>query len=412
MGDRAVRIPGPLRSAPRGVAEAAGTAKEDSMTTAEMIAAEFDNDGQKWENASMEALGDYVTPYADEIDERGDGAYRVQFTDGSALILTPEGWDIGFSAPATCYCGQVDGHRCVRFNADPTDPIASGRGLSRRQLRAENLANLKDLVNRSEQLAAENDALRARVANLEEELASWRGGDAVSRLEFDDLRAKLAEADDEVARMSDIACRRADRITQLGDALAALRAKEEAREACEVTIPKWAAFDPTDYQDPPQTEDEWATLDYQSALDEPECLVEQVVAHRYEIVALRARVAELETRLAALRTKLAEAREKFDEDFTAERKSYADLVERIVNTAVEAGFDVPVNGVTASTAACWMRDQLAALRAKEEERMKALRGAVDVLCSCGGFGADTPEACNACRTFLSVRVVQAEGGGE
>lgn len=38
--------------------------------------------------------------------------------------------------------------------------------------------------------------LRTRVAALEEELESWRGGDAVSRIEYDTLRARVVELEE------------------------------------------------------------------------------------------------------------------------------------------------------------------------------------------------------------------------
>lgn len=49
-----------------------------------------------------------------------------------------------------------------------------------------------------------------------------------------------------------------------------------------------------------------------------------------------------------------------------------------------------------------LQSDIADLRAVDEGRMKALHGAVDTLCLCGGFGADTPGACNVCRMFLAV----------
>jgi len=122
---------------------------------------------------------------------------------------------------------------------------------------------------------------------------------------------------------------------------------------------------------------------------------------------------ELRAKAEALEAKLAEAEAKYDADVTSERAGYAELVHRTVTTAEEAGYDVPVNGATAFEAACWMRDQLVALRREGETWRRALRYAVNALCSCGGCGPDDVAACDACRIWHSVypvRVVPTEGG--
>jgi len=83
------------------------------MSTAERIAAHFGDDGQNWIDGNGESLGDYVTPYAETTDHDDQrGTTRVQFADGSAIVMAGAGWDLGFSAPATCHCWQGAGHNC------------------------------------------------------------------------------------------------------------------------------------------------------------------------------------------------------------------------------------------------------------------------------------------------------------
>jgi hypothetical protein len=75
-------------------------------TIAEQIAARFGDDGQQWEDADGVALWDACKAAGGSADQFWElEATRYEFDDGSALVLTPGGWDIGM--PGTdrrCIC--------------------------------------------------------------------------------------------------------------------------------------------------------------------------------------------------------------------------------------------------------------------------------------------------------------------
>lgn len=65
-------------------------------TIAEQIAERFNNNGQQW----VDADGEHIeTACNDEgqYEAQGETA-RYEFFDGSAIVITGGGWDIGFDA--------------------------------------------------------------------------------------------------------------------------------------------------------------------------------------------------------------------------------------------------------------------------------------------------------------------------
>lgn len=78
------------------------------MTTAQQIAAQFNNDGQCWTNCANESLGDVADRHAH--DKTGHGsAIKYIFTDGSILIDDGDAWDFGIEG-ADCFCWKSAGH--------------------------------------------------------------------------------------------------------------------------------------------------------------------------------------------------------------------------------------------------------------------------------------------------------------
>ena len=76
------------------------------MTIAGEIAHQFDSDGQRFKDEHGAEIDDvcraavinqcYAVVFGD--------ATRYEFSDGSALVVTDCGWDLGFPAPSTCCC--------------------------------------------------------------------------------------------------------------------------------------------------------------------------------------------------------------------------------------------------------------------------------------------------------------------
>ena len=77
------------------------------MTIAKKIAEMFGNDGQQWTTklcGLVEADVDEVcSQYCTDPGRRGEST-RYEFDDGSAIVVTPGGWDFGHPAPCTCHC--------------------------------------------------------------------------------------------------------------------------------------------------------------------------------------------------------------------------------------------------------------------------------------------------------------------
>ena len=79
---------------------------DTTKTTAERIAARYDNDGQRWHavddgrNIDSVCAGAGTATHNDERD-----ATRYDFADGSALVVSGGGWDQPLSAEtAGCFC--------------------------------------------------------------------------------------------------------------------------------------------------------------------------------------------------------------------------------------------------------------------------------------------------------------------
>ena len=78
-----------------------------TMTTAQHISALYGDNGQSWtrEFAGREfTLDEDVADTAETHRER-NGAAKYRFADGSAIIVTQEGWDLALEpADDECYC--------------------------------------------------------------------------------------------------------------------------------------------------------------------------------------------------------------------------------------------------------------------------------------------------------------------
>jgi hypothetical protein len=95
--------------------------EEDEMTTAENIAARFNNDGQIFEIGGVQIIDVCRdTSTAHRVNRAGDSE-RFEFSDGSAIVISGGGWSIGFSAPATCHCWS-DAHY-GKHNGDCTGSV-------------------------------------------------------------------------------------------------------------------------------------------------------------------------------------------------------------------------------------------------------------------------------------------------
>jgi hypothetical protein len=83
-------------------------AKQVKQTTAKQIAAQFGNDGSRFEDARGETLD--VACDAEEgyrTEAAGSGTYRWDFADGSCITVAGPAWDLGYSS---CFCWQGGGH--------------------------------------------------------------------------------------------------------------------------------------------------------------------------------------------------------------------------------------------------------------------------------------------------------------
>ncbi len=93
------------------------TTEEDTMTTAECIALRFQNDGQRF-MVDGDHIADVCLHTGPHPPNTIGDSERYEFSDGSAIVITGGGWDIGHPAPATCHCwpyARVGGHsdECV-----------------------------------------------------------------------------------------------------------------------------------------------------------------------------------------------------------------------------------------------------------------------------------------------------------
>ncbi len=84
------------------------------MTTAQKIADQFYNDGERWTDAEDNDLDDVCDENCSSPDY-GHLRTRWIFADGSAITSAGNGWDLGYS---DCWCWQSVGHNedCMARN--------------------------------------------------------------------------------------------------------------------------------------------------------------------------------------------------------------------------------------------------------------------------------------------------------
>lgn len=74
-------------------------------TLAEIVASLFGGDGLCWATDDGDHLEDVCARFGAEFLDRGDDT-RYHFPDGSALVTSPTGWDLGFEGEEyrDCFC--------------------------------------------------------------------------------------------------------------------------------------------------------------------------------------------------------------------------------------------------------------------------------------------------------------------
>ena len=77
-----------------------------NKTTAEQIAEQFHNDGQRWNTDDGIPLSHICEAEYPTTDRRADST-RYTFADGSVILATDGGWDLGY---AGCWCWEGEGH--------------------------------------------------------------------------------------------------------------------------------------------------------------------------------------------------------------------------------------------------------------------------------------------------------------
>lgn len=87
------------------------------MTQAQEISARFHDDGQCWVDDAENDLDDFCERYALAIHDRdGDGGSvtRYHFSDGSAIVVAGDAWDLGITGEdrGSCTCWSEDGVEC------------------------------------------------------------------------------------------------------------------------------------------------------------------------------------------------------------------------------------------------------------------------------------------------------------
>jgi len=84
-------------------------------SAAEMLAKGYGDDGQNWDNDGDGDLEADCESQAERHHRNGD-AMRYEFADGSAIVTTPGGWDVGYSGVGLdCTCWPSAGihmHEC------------------------------------------------------------------------------------------------------------------------------------------------------------------------------------------------------------------------------------------------------------------------------------------------------------
>lgn len=101
------------------------------MSTAQEISALLDDNGQRFERddgTNIDALCDQRNGTWSYRDGYGTDTYRIDFGDGSAIVVAGAGWDL---APKGCeqFCWAGEGcqcKHCVKCNALLTDSQLTG----------------------------------------------------------------------------------------------------------------------------------------------------------------------------------------------------------------------------------------------------------------------------------------------
>lgn len=75
-----------------------------SSTMAELVAELFGGDGLAWRLADGTGLAEVCDALDATWTERDGDTSRVQFRDGSALVLCRSGWDLGHADCDGCHC--------------------------------------------------------------------------------------------------------------------------------------------------------------------------------------------------------------------------------------------------------------------------------------------------------------------
>lgn len=72
-------------------------------TTAEQFAAALNDDGLIWTTGDGESFADLMARLGgEEVAWDGDETFRYEFEDGSSIVTSMGGWDLGL--PGGCYC--------------------------------------------------------------------------------------------------------------------------------------------------------------------------------------------------------------------------------------------------------------------------------------------------------------------
>lgn len=80
-----------------------------TMTTAQKISSQLQDDGSTWQTDDGVSLTDLCVAAGGKKDrEEEQGLTRYTFPDGSALTLGEGGWDVGYP---DCWCWQAVGHK-------------------------------------------------------------------------------------------------------------------------------------------------------------------------------------------------------------------------------------------------------------------------------------------------------------
>lgn len=85
----------------------------NSSTIAEQISEQFNNDGLCFQNNDKD-LSDILEKHCiDKMQSWSRGATRFEFSDGSAIVVAGECWDLGFYN-TECTCFKHEGH-CNKY---------------------------------------------------------------------------------------------------------------------------------------------------------------------------------------------------------------------------------------------------------------------------------------------------------